>query len=91
MGPRFLFEWFLEFASGEFFPLSILSPLFFYILAGLPFAFLLYYPLIVYLGKLSLHKTALVILAQVFWIAVFSLAALVVWKKGLKKYSGEGI
>jgi ABC-2 type transport system permease protein len=53
MGPRFLFEWFLEFASGAFFPLSILSSIFYAFLAFLPFSYLIYFPMSIYIGRVQ--------------------------------------
>ncbi len=91
MGPRFLFEWFLEFASGAYFPLSILPSFFLVVLHALPFVYLLYLPLMVYLGKLSVEQNAGILVAQLLWIGVAGMLTATVWKKGLRRYAGEGM
>lgn len=91
MGPRFLFEWFLEFASGAYFPLNILSSIFYIALIFLPFAYLIYFPISLYLGKLSDWQILTGISIQLIFIVAFGFLAIFVWKRGLKRYSGEGI
>ncbi len=91
MGPRFLFEWFLEFASGVYFPLSILSPLVFFFLKCLPFMYVLYIPIQIYLGKITPEKLLPSIGLQAVWIVFMISVILLTYKKGIKKYSGEGI
>ncbi|TSD01118.1 MAG: ABC-2 type transport system permease protein [Parcubacteria group bacterium Athens0714_25] len=91
MGPKFLFDWILEFGSGAYFPLSILSRIFFIPLMFLPFAYLVYFPVEIYLGRVSFWQANIGICFQIFWILVAGLIARIVWKKGLRRYSGEGI
>jgi ABC-2 type transport system permease protein len=91
MGPKFLFDWVLEFASGAYFPLDILSPALFTVLAFLPFASIMYLPMQIYLGRTGMHSALQGIALQCAWIALFGPAALWVWKRGLKKYTGEGM
>ncbi len=91
MGPRFLFEWFLEFTSGAFFPLNILSNIFYVSLGFLPFSYLIYFPMSVYIGKFSGYHILAGISIQIIWIAAMGMLARLIWKKGLKRYSGEGI
>jgi len=91
MGPRFLFEWFLEFASGAYFPLSILSQSIFLGLAFLPFAYLIFFPIELYLMRISIWQFLFGIGMQIIWILIVGILCRYVWNKGLKKYSGEGI
>lgn len=91
MGPRFLFEWILEFASGAYFPLDILEKIFFVILQFLPFMYLIYLPMSIYLGKINLTEAWQSSGIQVFWILIISIIAWMAWHKGLKRYSGEGM
>ncbi len=88
MGPRFLFEWFLEFASGAYFPLHIVGQLFFSFLSFLPFMYLIYTPLMILLGKIEEGRG---VLLQLMWIGVSVLLCVFIWRQGLEKYSGEGI
>lgn len=91
MGPRFLFEWFLEFASGAYFPLNVLRPIYFFFLGALPFIGVIFVPLMVYLGKIKYNDIPAYIGLQAWWILVSGLITFILWKKGLKRYSGEGI
>jgi len=91
MGPRFLFEWFLEFSSGAFFPLDILSKAMLISFQFLPFAYLIYFPAKVYLGKWDFWQIITGISIQAVWIFVISMLVFVAWKRGLRRYSGEGI
>jgi ABC-2 type transport system permease protein len=91
LGPRFLFEWILEFASGAYFPLDILSAGFSGFLGALPFASVLYVPMQLYLGRLDLVQAAQGIMIQMLWIVLFGVITRWVWKRGLRKYTGEGI
>ncbi|MCK5357496.1 MAG: ABC-2 family transporter protein, partial [Elusimicrobiales bacterium] len=91
MGPRFMIEWFLEFASGAFFPLNILSPLIFWVLLRLPFFYIIYLPISIYLGKYNYDQLLFFIVLQVMWILLLGLITNIVWRSGLKRYSGEGI
>jgi ABC-2 type transport system permease protein len=91
MGPRFLFDWILEFASGAYFPLDILSRSFFTALQVLPFASIVYLPMQIYLGRYSFREATAGILFQAAWIAFFSVVVGWVWRRGLRKYTGEGM
>ena len=91
MGPRFLFEWFLEFASGAFFPLNILSGPLYVFLTFLPFAYLIYFPASLYLGRFDCWQILTGILIQMFFAVILGFFARFVWQRGLKRYSGEGI
>jgi ABC-2 type transport system permease protein len=91
MGPRFLFEWFMEFSSGSFFPLDILSKNLLLSFQFLPFAYIVYFPLKIYLGKWDAWQMLTGIGVQLVFIVIFSVVVLVVWRRGLKRYSGEGI
>ncbi len=91
LGPRFLFEWFLEFASGAYFPLSIVSRPIFFLLHILPFSWLLFVPMEIYLGRLDLFHSATSVAIQLGWVVVVGVGTWLVWRKGLRAYTGEGI
>ncbi len=91
MGPRFLFEWFLEFSSGAFFPLDILSKTLLIAFQFLPFAYLFFFPLSLYLGKIGPNESLEKILIQFIWLAAVGFFTYFVWRRGLRRYSGEGI
>lgn len=90
-GPRFVFEWITYFISGQFFPLNILSAGIFHVVILFPFAYILYFPIQIYLGKLEGLALLEVVVFQLFWIVLTSLFVRWAWKKGVARYSGEGI
>lgn len=91
MGPRFLFDWFVDFAAGSYFPLHILSGIFWKITLFLPFMYLIYAPIMIYLGKITPAHSGKILLIQLVSIAIVGLVTNMLWKKGLQQYSGEGI
>ncbi|MBI4812130.1 ABC-2 family transporter protein [Candidatus Falkowbacteria bacterium] len=90
-GVRFLYEWFLEMLSGAYFPLDILFRPFFLLAAFTPFLYLIYLPLSIFINKYSSWQIVTGITLQIIWIVAALLAVKIVWRKGLKRYSGEGI
>lgn len=91
MGPRFLFEWLLEFSSGAYFPLSVFSEFLFFTLMSLPFAYLLYFPLSIYLEKMHNSELINFFALELIWIFVIAFITKYIWSKGLKRFTGEGI
>lgn len=90
MGPRFLYEWFLEFASGAYFPLDILAKPIFTALQFLPFMYLIYLPMSIYLGRVDFTQAGKGILIQFTWVIATSWFAYIIWNRGLRKYTSEG-
>ena len=91
MGPRFLYEWLLEFSSGAYFPLDILTIGVYQALSYLPFIFMIFFPISIYLGRFSSIQILQGIVWQIAWIIIGAILCKIAWEKGLKKYSGEGI
>lgn len=89
-GPRFCFELFLEFAAGAFFPLDVLPPVLKKSFEFLPFASLLYFPLNVYLERVTLAAFIQGCLLQILWVIVLVFLARMIWRKGLRVYAAEG-
>jgi ABC-2 type transport system permease protein len=89
-GPRFCFEITLEFCAGAYFPIDILPLAFQKVLGFLPFPYLVYAPLSIYLGRLNSREILSCFLHQGLWIAAFSIVVHYSWKAGLKKYAAEG-
>lgn len=88
--PRFLALVFIEFLSGGVFPLDILPAGVFNFLRLLPFTYLIFFPLKVYLGQLTLPEILAGASILVGWIALSVVAVQYVWAKGLKVYEAEG-
>ena len=88
--PRFIFFIVIGFFAGSYFPLDILPANIFAIFKFLPFTYLLYFPLKVYLGQLPIEETIVGIFTTFIWTAVFALIANLAWRKGLKLYTSWG-
>jgi ABC-2 type transport system permease protein len=80
----------LEFFAGGVFPLDILPDFLFKISSYLPFYYLLFFPLQVYLGKISLFLVLKGIVISLAWLLILSFALNRVWHKGLSVYNAEG-
>lgn len=89
--PRFLFFVITDFLSGGLFPLDILPESIFNILRFLPFAFLQFFPLKIYLGQLAPVDVLTGLLITLVWIGVFYFSLNLVWHKGLRRYEAQGV
>lgn len=57
---------------------------------SLPFADMIYFPIIAFQGKLSFLDCSIVILRDFFWIGIFLFFIQVLWRRGLKKFTAVG-
>ena len=80
----------IEFASGAFFPLDVLPDTLAHALRLLPFPYLVYFPLNVYLERFSDAEIAQGLILQSFWVVGCWLAARWIWRIGIKSYQAEG-
>lgn len=90
-GPWWLVDNIIEYTSGSFFPLNVFLRPLFYLSTILPFQFMIFRPLLLYLGKINLTEGLLNLLATGAWIVFFLVLGNFIWRKGLRVYSGEGI
>ena len=89
-GPRFIFYQLLLFLAGSLFPLDILPKPVFAVMQYLPFTYLLYFPLKLYLGNVSIIYMIQGIAVTIIWIGIMHVATTFLWKKGLKAYTAQG-
>lgn len=89
-GVRFLFGIFLEFFAGSLFPLDILPKPIFTLLQFLPFSYLLYFPLKIYLGTASFGQILTGFVVEILWLVIIFQALQIVWQKGLRVYGAWG-
>jgi ABC-2 type transport system permease protein len=77
-------------ASGHLFPLDILPRGFAQVLFFTPFPYQLYFPVGIYMGKIT--GTALVqgLAVQAGWVALMYGFARLMWHRGIRKYSAVG-
>jgi ABC-2 type transport system permease protein len=88
--PRFLSFVIMEFLAGSIFPLDILPKTLFFISKSLPFYYFLYFPLGIYLGKITGWDLVYGFAGACVWIGIFALAVRFLWSRGLHVYTAEG-
>jgi len=81
---------FIRFLSGEFIPLEFIGYRFLEISKILPFYYLRYGPIQVFLGKFSQAELFTFILIQTAWIISLYLLIRIAWHFSLKKFGAEG-
>jgi len=89
-GPLFCFEIFLQFAAGAFFPLDVLPEGIRRLLAATPFPYMVFVPARIFLEKVPHHEALRLLGVEAGWLAAVILAALGVWRQGVKSYAAEG-
>ena len=90
-GGHFLFTIIMvEFLSGVLFPLDILPLNIQNILSFTPFPYLIFFPLQIYLGKISGLLAFKGLLVSLVWILILWFLMKYVWQKGLKVYQAYG-
>jgi len=89
-GPRFCLELLLEFSAGAFFPLNVLPLHIQQILERFPSPYLVFFPLNIFLEKLSPHQLIAGFGTQFFWVAALAALTRVVWMRGLRTYAAQG-
>jgi ABC-2 type transport system permease protein len=77
-------------ASGHLFPLDILPAPLPQLLAFTPFPYQLYFPISIYMGKLSAGELARGLALQLTWVLLAYGLARFAWRRGIKKYSAVG-
>lgn len=85
---RFFFMIILDLCSGTFLPLDLYPYSLARIFLALPFAQILYIPTQVFLGKGVDSSQALMV--SLMWIGIMAGVCIWLWKRGLKRYSGDG-
>lgn len=88
--PRFILMVVISFSAGGLFPLDILPNQIFSILQILPFSYLLYFPLKIYLGQLGITSILISMSISLVWIALLYFAIKTIWARGLKIYTAQG-
>ncbi len=86
----FVYMLFQFFLSGHMFPLDILPEPFLSIVNYLPIKYLAYFPAAVFLGKVQGTQLAIDMGMLVAWTAFFFVMSQVIYRRGLRRYSGYG-
>ena len=80
----------IEFLSGSLFPIDILPLAIQKVLLLSPFPYLIFFPIQVYLGKVSGGNLIGGIAISLFWAIALWLVMNFIWKKGLKAFQAYG-
>ena len=89
--PRFIFFIIVAFLAGTYFPLDIVPKPVYSFLQLLPFTYLIFFPLKIYLGKVeSIFLIKGFIISSV-WLVILYFLTKHLWHKGLKAFTAEGI
>ncbi len=89
-GPRFIFMQLLTFFAGGLFPLDLLPRPVYIVAEALPFTYLLYFPIKIYLGQLSFLQLAQGLFISGVWVLSMYGVVTFVWRRGLRTYAAEG-
>ncbi len=85
-----LIEIILVIFAGYIVPIDLLIGPLSRIATALPFAYMIYYPVVVFQGKLVFNQLPGIIIVQIFWLFLFVFVYKFLWNKGVKKFSGIG-
>ena len=86
-GGQFLFMVIItEFLSGAIFPLDIFPVLWQKAFYFTPFPYLIFFPLQIYLGKVSIPLAVGGIVVSILWSIIFTFTLKNFWQKGLRTY-----
>lgn len=90
-GSQFLFIVVLtEFLSGSIFPIDIFPVFWQKIMLFLPFPYLIFFPIKVYLGTLSYSDILMGLSTSAVWVIILTLLMKKIWSAGLKVYQAVG-
>lgn len=89
-GVLLIFEIIMDICGGIIIPLVFLPSLLQSFLNVLPFAYMVYYPILSLLGKLTTQQQLLIICIQIGWLIAFQLLYKFLWSQGIKKYTAIG-
>lgn len=80
----------IDLLSGAIFPLDILPGWLYNLLQFTPFPYFLYFPVAIFIGKISGTAAMKVLIQSFIWIIIMRWVTNLIWKKGLQVYSSEG-
>jgi ABC-2 type transport system permease protein len=89
-GPRFIFGIAIAILSGQMFPMDMLPKPLFIATQFLPFTYLIYFPVKIYLGQLPFSQILFGLSVATFWVGCLYFIVRFVWQKGLLQYSAQG-
>jgi ABC-2 type transport system permease protein len=89
-GIRFTMRVIMEVAGGAIIPLSFFPDILQKLIMLLPFPYMIYLPMQIYLGKIPLDGVPFEFLKESVWIMGLILINFIVWKRGVRQYVSMG-
>lgn len=89
-GIAFVMIVLMEVLAGGIFPLDILPLWFSTALQFTPFPYLLYYPIAIFVGKISGLELLRILVQTGLWVILMFWVTKWIWRKGLEVYASEG-
>jgi ABC-2 type transport system permease protein len=89
-GIRFTMRVVMEVVGGAIIPLSFFPGVFQKIFEFMPFPYLIYLPMRIYLNKISPEQVFAEIIKEGLWIFGLAIVNLEMWKKGIRQYVSMG-
>jgi ABC-2 type transport system permease protein len=80
----------MEVLAGAIIPLSFFPEVLQKIFLLLPFHFLIYLPMKIYLGKIPLSQIPFDLMKEAGWTVGFALLNLLIWRRGIRQYMAMG-
>ncbi|MEI7497754.1 MAG: ABC-2 family transporter protein [Candidatus Falkowbacteria bacterium] len=90
-GTYFSLNIIAKFLSGAMFPIALLPSFFINLTLLFPFAYTLFVPLQLYLGKISIYQGVIGVGVELVWLIILYGIVKLIWHFGLKKYESVGI
>ncbi len=88
--PRFIFYVLLGYLSGGAFPLDIVGQNLYNFLKILPFFYLLFFPIKIFLGQFAPGEILLGFAIGIIWIFILGFLLKFAWRRGLRVYGAYG-
>lgn len=89
-GIRFTMRVIMEVVGGAIIPLSFFPAILEKLFMLLPFPFLIYIPMKIYLGKIPLEQAGLELFKEGGWIVGLAMLNMILWKRGIRQYVAMG-
>ncbi len=89
-GIRFTMRVILEITGGAIIPLSFFPSILQTVIFALPFPYLIYLPMMIYLGKMPADEIAGALARMGLWIIGLAAVNVVLWRQGIRRYVAMG-
>ncbi|OGD67892.1 hypothetical protein A3F08_03230 [Candidatus Berkelbacteria bacterium RIFCSPHIGHO2_12_FULL_36_9] len=89
-GIRFVLRTIVNLFTGAIIPLSLLPGLLQKIILVLPFKYIIYFPVQIFLGKIPTSQIVYEIMIELVWILLLLTISIIVYNNGVRRYTAVG-